>query len=201
MGEKDPTVLAIEYKNRPRTNLGGVGDLVVLERVEVVFDVNDWAFLRHPSPEEGIGRTLRGWARFCRLALGGRRLAVSAMQLVHGQRKHKESEGRRITAGANEAVLGVGLKDDAFTFNRSALVGERGAADALLVEEERDAVPPVELAALAAGAGGVTLGRLVLKGGIGCMTIEILFEAALSLPEAALFEDVLMRAEALAPEG
>ena len=105
-----------------------------------------------------------------------------------------------LTAGANEAVLGVGLKDDAFTFNRLALVGERGAADALLVEDERDAVSLVEFA-LAAGAGGVALTRLPLNGGMGWMTIEILFAAALSLLEAALFEDVLVRAEALAPEG
>ena len=63
--------------------------------------------------------------------------------------------------GATCGAFGVGLKGDAVTFNRLALVGERGAADALLLlvlaEDARDAV---------ACTGGVPPVRL-LKGGIG----------------------------------
>lgn len=70
----------------------------------------------------------------------------------------------------------------------------------MFVEDERDPVAP-DAVALGVGAGGVALARLPLKAGIGCMNIEILLEAALSLPGAALLEDVFVRAVALAPVG
>ena len=109
---------------------------MVFEGVKIVLDVDDRCLLQHPSAEERVGRTLGSGTRFCRFALGRRRLAVSALQLKHSISKRQECERTNgaLTAGTTEAVLGVGLKDDAFTFNRLALVGERGAADALFVE-------------------------------------------------------------------
>ena len=64
-----------------RTNLRGVGDLVVLERVEVVFDVDNRPLLEHPRAEERVGRALRRRAGLCGLALRGRGLTVPAVQL------------------------------------------------------------------------------------------------------------------------
>ncbi len=91
----------------------------------------------------------------------------------------------------------VGLKEDAFTFNRFALVGERGVADVLLAfVEERDGVE-----APGAGVGGVAPDRLLLKGGIGWINILILLLAADSFPLVPVAEDVFATAGALAPEG
>ena len=138
---------------------------------------------RVPERERGQGREQVRWWDRCHSAM-------------NTDQSHESTTKRNITAVLNEPLLGVGLNDDALTFNRLALVGERGVADAL-VEEERDAAAPAALACEPA-AGGVPLARFPLNGGIGWMTIEMRLEAASLL---ALPEDVLIRAGALAPDG
>lgn len=101
-----------------RTDGGGFGNLCVLEGVEVVLDVNDGRFLDRNSEERIWLHGLGGF--WLRGLIGSRRAVRSGRRNALRPRVSVEIQGgyAREHTGVKTIAWGLGLNDDAFTFNR-----------------------------------------------------------------------------------